>query len=179
MSNIIYCHHCGGEIKSKYAKKFCNSSCAAKHNNKDRRRLHHHRPGRRHYGNPPTDCLHCGKKTSGYKRIYCSLQCQQDYKYEHVTKISVLAGKAGVAPAKRYLTEQYGYKCSECGLSTWKDKEISLHMDHIDGNSDNNFPNNLRFLCPNCHSQTDTFGWTGQRKNTKRNKYLRVYKSNR
>lgn len=45
-------------------------------------------------------------------------------------------------------------ECSICkndGL--WLDKKLILQLDHIDGNRYNNELNNLRFLCPNCHSQ--------------------------
>ena len=37
-------------------------------------------------------------------------------------------------------------------------KKLSLQIDHIDGNCENNKPDNLRLLCPNCHTQTDTWG---------------------
>lgn len=49
-------------------------------------------------------------------------------------------------------------KCSECGQDrTWNNKPLTLQIDHIDGNPKNNNPSNLRFICPNCHTQTKTF----------------------
>jgi len=50
------------------------------------------------------------------------------------------------------------YECSICKMSTWQDKFIVLQIDHINGDNQNNSLMNLRLLCPNCHSQTHTFG---------------------
>lgn len=50
------------------------------------------------------------------------------------------------------------YKCSCCGISEWNGKPLSLELDHINGINDDHRLNNLRFLCPNCHSQTETYG---------------------
>ena len=47
--------------------------------------------------------------------------------------------------------------CSECGISEWNGKSISLELDHVDGVRTNHKLENLRLLCPNCHSQTDTY----------------------
>jgi len=55
------------------------------------------------------------------------------------------------------------YKCAICGITEWKGKTLSL--DHINGINNDNRLENLRFLCPNCHSQTDTYGF-------KNHKYL-------
>ncbi len=49
------------------------------------------------------------------------------------------------------------YKCSICGIVEWQDKELKLQLDHINGDNHDNRLENLRWLCPNCHSQTDTF----------------------
>jgi len=61
---------------------------------------------------------------------------------------------------RKILTEVRGYKCeiSECGISSWLDKPLTLQIDHINGDAGNSFPNNVRLLCPACHSQTPTFG---------------------
>ncbi len=44
-----------------------------------------------------------------------------------------------------------------CGLTNeWQGKHLVLELDHIDGDKFNNLLTNLRFLCANCHSQTET-----------------------
>ena len=60
------------------------------------------------------------------------------------------------------------YRCEFCGINTWDAKPIRLRLDHIDGDSSNNEESNLRFLCPNCDSQTSTFcRGQGKKKNHK------------
>lgn len=57
--------------------------------------------------------------------------------------------------------------CEHCGIFEWNGKTITLELDHIDGNNQNNLLNNLQILCPNCHSQTPTWrgrGGTGYKK---------------
>lgn len=49
------------------------------------------------------------------------------------------------------------YECSNCKINEWLGKKLSLHLDHINGICNDNRIENLRFLCPNCHSQTETF----------------------
>ncbi len=48
-------------------------------------------------------------------------------------------------------------KCEECKVSDWNGKELICELDHINGNPKDHRLENLRILCPNCHSQTDTF----------------------
>lgn len=50
-------------------------------------------------------------------------------------------------------------KCSKCGIGPiWENEFIKLQLDHINGKHNDNRILNLRILCPNCHSQTLTYG---------------------
>lgn len=49
-------------------------------------------------------------------------------------------------------------RCQECGISEWRGRPLSIQIDHRNGVRDDHRVENLRMLCPNCHSQTETFG---------------------
>lgn len=133
------------------------------------------------------NCLCCGKENKwGYSKTnkFCDSKCQQDWIWKNETIPKIEAGECthNSRVLKPYLIEKHGEKCSECGQeNTWNNKPLVLQLDHIDGDSDNNFPKNLRLLCPNCHSQTENFGSKGKgsryKKSTKRNQYLQEYKA--
>jgi 5-methylcytosine-specific restriction endonuclease McrA len=57
-------------------------------------------------------------------------------------------------------------KCYYCGITEWLGKPVSLELHHKDGNGKNNLLENLLLLCPNCHSQTTT--WGGKNKKLRR-----------
>lgn len=48
-------------------------------------------------------------------------------------------------------------KCDICGISEWMNKPLVCELHHINGDTTDNRIENLIILCPNCHSQTDTF----------------------
>jgi len=79
---------------------------------------------------------------------------------EILTKKARGSNRTSGATLRRALIEVgVPYECSECGaLPQWQGKDLTLHIDHIDGNRNNDSRENLRFLDPNCHSQTETWG---------------------
>lgn len=61
---------------------------------------------------------------------------------------------------KKRLLKDHGweYKCKSCDIGdTYNNQPLSLQLDHINGINSDNRMENLRLLCPNCHSQTKTF----------------------
>jgi len=64
---------------------------------------------------------------------------------------------AHIFSIKKWIKEERGHKCEECGVEEWNGKRLPMEVDHIDGNTKNNDLTNLKVLCPNCHSQTPTW----------------------
>lgn len=58
------------------------------------------------------------------------------------------------------------YNCAICNINDWLNKKLSLQLDHINGDRYDNRLENLRLLCPNCHSQSDTYAGKNKRKHT-------------
>lgn len=138
--------------------KFCNSSCAAIYNNLGSTKIKYKCKILHNTINSELSfkCLYCStehklKKSTSNK--YCNNLCQQNHFLHEKIQNGVYSSKT----VKRYLLLTNGYKCWECGISKWNGKRISLELEHVDGNSDNNNLSNLSILCPNCHSQTPTY----------------------
>lgn len=72
----------------------------------------------------------------------------------------ILAESKSRVSIKRRLLEAGILKneCDQCGLSSWRGHHLSIQLDHRNGVRDDHRLENLRMLCPNCHSQTSTFG---------------------
>lgn len=64
---------------------------------------------------------------------------------------------AGSALIPRLLDLGWKYECVWCGVSEWRGGKLVLHLDHANGVHNDNRLVNLRLLCPNCHSQTETY----------------------
>lgn len=132
-------------------------------------------------------CISCGVDAKyGYSKLnkFCSNICQGAFKWLTETVPRIERGECGeTSTLRKYLIEKHGECCTECGITNiWQSKPLTLHVDHIDGNSDNNATDNLRLLCPNCHSQTDTWGSKGHgtriKKQSKRAISSRLYRDN-
>ncbi len=115
------------------------------------------------------ECLAgCGNRVKSNVAKYCSLKCQKDDQYRAFVRRWLSGEVDGTTTGldvpsfhiRRYFIEKYGERCQICG---WAERNprtgrIPIHLDHIDGNARNNTESNLRYLCPNHHALTETFG---------------------
>lgn len=95
-------------------------------------------------------------------RANCGVNHKGGRKFRTPQEILILktSGDREKAVALRRALIKIGRKeeC-ECGLGLmWRGKSIVLQIEHINGNNLDDRPENLTFLCPNCHSQTATWG---------------------
>ena len=165
-----FCLNCGKEIPignlkpAEYnQRKFCSHRCSASYNNQNviRNYLEGVDYDTQKY------CLNCGAKIR-YNATYCSAACHREYEQREWVKgwldgeISGNSNSMWKSHSQRirtYLFDKYDNKCARCGWSEVNPftGNISLEIEHIDGNANNNRPENITLLCPNCHSLTSTY----------------------
>jgi Zn finger protein HypA/HybF involved in hydrogenase expression len=132
---------------------------------------------------PSYICQVCGtsfkRKTSTYNK-FCGVLCSGKARTQKAIE-RIEAGNGSVttnATIRTYLTETRDPNCEKCGCGVvWCELPLTLHVDHIDGDSDNMSLNNVRLLCPNCHSQTPNYGSKNKRTSNKRKQYYNTARS--
>jgi hypothetical protein len=166
--NPNFCKKCGKAIEPIITKKnvfdisstreiiFCNHSCSSSYNNVFAVKKESHK-----CGNPI-----CNKLTKN--KTFCCNKCQGMFaKLKMIERF--LDGKLAddsirCKTIREYLIENQSGGCAICKMPPfWNSKSIVFIVDHIDGNYENNSPENIRAICPNCNSQTDTFGSKNRR----------------
>lgn len=114
-------------------------------------------------------CLSCsvqfvkGRNRSGN---FCSLQCNADHRQVMFIqnwlngKENGSSGEGVSERIRKWLHERHNSSCQKCKWSEVNPTtgKIPLTINHIDGNWQNNRPENLELICPNCHSLTPNFG---------------------
>lgn len=105
-----------------------------------------------------------GQKTNLGNRNNVGLSKEDFFRKEKLIRSSDLMKKLITLGVKEY-------RCECCGITEWNGREIKLQIHHIDGDHFNNELENLKVLCPNCHSQTDTYAGKKNNKGIRTTKY--------
>lgn len=183
----LYCKVCN-KLLQKSQKVFCSTSCSAifnnkgkKHSEETKRKISISQGGNGNIKEKEKFCLFCKKQLIKSQLKYCNKTCKNNkIRQDKINKwlngeIEGTSLSGHQSFIKYYLIEKYENKCSRCGWGEMNPytKSIPLEVEHIDGNSYNNKPNNVILLCPNCHSLTKTY--RGANRGNGRRQYLKKY----
>jgi Zn finger protein HypA/HybF involved in hydrogenase expression len=108
-------------------------------------------------------CKNCDTKVNKYNKTGLCSKCNTQKRKEKLTEKWLENGNISLKGRPRgyireYIQKQQDNKCILCGQeNTWNGKPLIFILDHIDGDSRNNSPDNLRMICPNCDTQLPTF----------------------
>jgi hypothetical protein len=117
-------------------------------------------------------CVHCYKVLINTRynkqRKFCSRSCSAKHRIDAYIRDWLDGKVTGYIKdnfrlsgyVRNFLLEESKHKCILCG---WSERNpitglIPLHIDHINGDASNCSRNNLRVICPNCHSLTPNYG---------------------
>lgn len=183
MSNCLYCWN---ENNSCY-KDFCSLICANKQKTKT---------NIDEYNKDPNICLWCWwwiihikwKLSETKRKKFCWISCSAtfynkprkkikvDYrialrekikeKWKNIIENWLFEPNMSQKEVKKYYIEKRWDRCEECWVEDWNNKPITIELHHIDWDCTNQSDENIILLCPNCHSQTDTY--KSKNKNSKR-----------
>jgi hypothetical protein len=161
--NPNFCKQCGKMIEPIFTKAggvnisdtkkqiFCNRSCSAKYNNPITKTIW-----------TPHKCENpeCNKITKN--EHYCSRKCfgskPRLLKIQRFLNGELKDGSVRDQSIRTFLIQKQGGCCAICKMyPVWNLAPLIFIVDHIDGDYENNSPENIRAVCPNCNSQTDTF----------------------
>lgn len=148
---MFICNRCNKTHDGRYGSgKFCNQLCAMSRKGVPRKPLYHN----------------LSEEEAAIKRAKRVKICRdaalvKAAKNKEISKIKVESGEWSdltVSQRKTRILIEQNYSCALCKIGmTWNDLPLQFDVDHIDGDRNNNTRENLRCVCPNCHSQTPTY----------------------
>jgi hypothetical protein len=175
--NPNICKQCSGVIpyeKRRTSLLFCGHSCSATYSNTKRAKKEKvafvldSKKEIVKVLKAESNCLFCEKILNGKANKFCNSKCQQSFlkKRLHEKLDQGIVSGVTTKRIRQYLIEKYGAKCmgvDSAGVQCGWDKinpytgKCPIELEHIDGNSNNNSFDNLKLLCPSCHSLTPTY----------------------
>jgi hypothetical protein len=164
----LFCEMCNNKHSGSYGSgRFCSQSCANKFASNLKREEVNKKVSERMRNKIDDGSLgrfQKGNKTGGNRKGWKS-----PFK-KKLEEVMVENSTMRTVNVRRKILEEgvLEYRCKICGVKDWLGKELTLQLDHINGNNRDHRKENLRFLCPNCHSQTETWGNKGNTGNKKK-----------
>jgi hypothetical protein len=161
----MFCENCGNSHDGSYASgRFCDEKCARAFSSKEKRQEINRKVSEKLKGrtfrrvvSEPYRKRMLETLAIGRENKIANFNARVDALYHK--DWNQLVSKHSKKIWKHFIVEEQNGKCLKCGTDSedWMGQKLVLELDHIDGNKRNDERKNLRMLCPNCHSQTETY----------------------
>jgi len=162
----MVCENCSAEHDGSYGSgRFCSPACSRSYSTKTKRAEINQKVKEKLTGRVLSD-RHKENLRIGWQKTPVR---KWNREKAPISEICVLNSKFHNIYIKRRLFEE-GLKknvCEDCGIENYNGKPLTMQIHHVNGNNKDNRLENLKMLCPNCHSQTEN--WSG------RNRSLRCF----
>lgn len=123
----------------------CNHKCSLKILAESRRK-------------PKKNCKNCSKTLNKRSKTFCDALCTLEFNDKETARKIESGEILKSYVVKGYLIRKFGAKCMSPNCCwDWSKRSVLVELEHKDGNSENNSIENVELLCPNCHSETDTY----------------------
>lgn len=164
---MFICENCQTNYKEKYGSgRFCGVKCSRSFATKNKRKEINLKVSQSLLGNK--NCLGHKHTTDTKAKIASGHMGRVSPLRKNNNEVFVSNSKHSRHRMKERIIKEkmIPYICQICGNDGhWLGKPISLQIDHINGVNNDNRIENLRFLCPNCHTQTETYAGKNNRRN--------------
>ena len=154
------CEYCKKEHYGKYGSgRFCSEKCARGYSSREKREEINKKVSQKMKGCKPT--LGCFKKGHVQFHVFN----KEDQKKAKITKLkkrqemlkNLPFEKLPKSEIRKIVFKEQEGKCKICKIINWNNLPITLELHHKDGDGENSKRDNLEYLCPNCHSQTEDY----------------------
>lgn len=164
----MLCECCNKNHNGTYGSgRFCSESCARSFSSREKRREINKKVSKtlkekvaRGEFPPPRIKGHYSFSEEALKKIIIKNKQARERRLKLWSEGKFQYKKTSTKKLRDFMLSEQNGRCNICGSEPmWNGRSLTFQINHIDGNNKNNERSNLELICPNCHTQTENWGY--------------------